>query len=357
MTISHDSSLITLRQQLEAWLDVRALQGSSPKTLETYRAQLRPFIEWCEQRAVHYAPQVSLPLLESWQRYLRSYRKPDGQLYSNNSQRERLGTLRLWFRHLLQRHHILYNPAELLVLPKEEKRLPAQVLSESETEQVLTSLDTQTPMGLRNRAILEILWSSGIRRGELRNLRLNDLDFGRGAVMVRQGKGHKDRVIPIGERALDWVDRYVADARPRLTLRDDSGHLFVTKWGKPISPGMLTQIAAEAIREQAQLDKPGACHLFRHSMATQMLDNGADIRHIQAMLGHEKINTTQIYTRVAIKQLKQVHSQTHPAERAPQTQPDADNHTEPPENGSGRASGESEAKPTSQGTGQPNNPR
>ncbi|OTA19518.1 integrase/recombinase [Xenorhabdus beddingii] len=357
MTTSHDSTLMTLRQQLEAWLDVRALQGSSPKTLETYRAQLRPFIEWCEQRAVHYAPQVSLPLLESWQRYLRSYRKPDGQLYSNNSQRERLGTLRLWFRHLLQRHHILYNPAEHLVLPKEEKRLPAQVLSESETAQVLDSLDTQTPMGLRNRAILEILWSSGIRRMELRQLRRGDIDFERGAVVVNQGKGNKDRVVPVGERALGWLKRYLVHVRPQLAAHYDSGYLFISQKGRPLSLGHLTQIAGKAIREQAKLNKPGACHLFRHSMATQMLDNGADIRHIQAMLGHEKLNTTQVYTRVAIKQLKRVHSQTHPAERDTQTQSESDSHASTPESRSDRARGEPDTEPSPRRTGQPDNPR
>ncbi|WP_047683620.1 site-specific integrase, partial [Xenorhabdus sp. NBAII XenSa04] len=170
MITSHDNALITLRQQLLAYLDTQAAQGKSPRTLESYRERLLPFVDWCEQRTVQYPAQVTLVLLESWQRYLRGYRKADGQPYSNNSQRDRLGTLRLWFRWLLQRHHILYNPAEQLVLPKEEKRLPAQILSERETTQVLDSLDDQSLLGLRNRVILEILWSSGIRRMELRQL-------------------------------------------------------------------------------------------------------------------------------------------------------------------------------------------
>ncbi|MBC8955084.1 integrase/recombinase [Xenorhabdus sp. PB62.4] len=163
--------------------------------------------------------------------------------------------------------------------------------------------------------------------------------------------------MPIGERALGWLTRYLVQVRPQLAAHYDSGYLFISQKGRPLSLGHLTQIAGKAIRHQAQLDKPGACHLFRHSMATQMLDNGADIRHIQAMLGHEKLNTTQVYTRVAIKQLRQVHSQTHPAERVPQTQPDADNHTEPPKSSSGGASGEPDTDPKPQRTGQPDNPR
>ncbi|MDX7993277.1 tyrosine-type recombinase/integrase, partial [Xenorhabdus littoralis] len=122
-------------------------------------------------------------------------------------------------------------------------------------------------------------------------------------IVVRQGKGRKDRVVPIGERALSWVNRYLADVRPRLAWKYDSGYLFITIKGQPLARSTVTLMAGKAIREQARLNKPGACHLFRHSMATQMLENGADTRHIQAILGHEKLETTQIYTRVAIGHL------------------------------------------------------
>ncbi|WP_145956671.1 tyrosine-type recombinase/integrase, partial [Xenorhabdus budapestensis] len=222
---------------------------------------------------------------------------------------------------------------------------------------VLDSLDDPSVLGLRNRVMLEVLWSSGIRRMELRQLRRGDIDVERGAVVINQGKGNKDRVVPIGERALSWLKRYLVHVRPQLAEVYDSGYLFISQKGRPLSPGHLTHIAGKAIRQQARLDKPGACHLFRHSMATQMLDNGADIRHIQAMLGHEKLNTTQVYTRVAIKQLKQVHSQTHPAERNTQTQPEADSHTEPPKSSSGGASGEPDTDPKPQRSGQPDLPR
>ncbi|MEQ2027535.1 site-specific tyrosine recombinase XerC [Xenorhabdus szentirmaii] len=365
MTDTHNNppnpALPTLRQQLEAYLDTQAAQGKSPRTLDSYRERLLPFVDWCEQRSVGYAAQVTLVLLESWQRYLRAYRKADGQTYTTNGQRERLSTLRLWFRWLLQRHRILYNPVEQLVLPKEEKRLPAQILSERETVQVLDSLADGSVLGLRNRVMLEVLWSSGIRRMELRQLKLGDIDVERGAVVIRQGKGNKDRMVPIGERALGWLARYLTSVRPELAAQHDSGYLFISQKGRPLSLGHLTQIAGQTIRQQARLNKPGACHLFRHSMATQMLDNGADIRHIQAMLGHEKLDTTQLYTRVAIGQLKKVHQQTHPAERAGDGHPDRlppDADTEPPANQAGHgvaASAASNCQPR-QG-GQPGRPR
>ncbi|OTA14082.1 integrase/recombinase [Xenorhabdus vietnamensis] len=353
MPNTHDFTVMTLRQQLDNWLETLTAQGKSPQTRLAYRAYLVPFVDWCEQRAVCTAPQVSLSVLESWQRYLRAYRKADGQPYRNNGQRERLNALRLWFRALLHRHQILYNPADQLVLPKKEKRLPAQVMNVAEIGQVLDSLDCGTLHGFRNRVMLEVLWSSGIRRMELANLHLGDIDSGRGVLCVRQGKGQKDRVVPIGRRALGWLTRYLAQVRPRLAAHRDSGYLFISDRGRGLSCDYLSQLVGKVIREQAQLDKPGACHLFRHSMATQMLDNGADTRHIQAILGHERLETTQIYTRVAIGHLKTVHQQTHPAER----DNPANGSVSAAESHSGRARGASGGEPKPRRTGQSARPR
>ena len=304
-----------LHQHLDAYLlHLRAGQYSV-RTCEAYEERLRPFIHWCGLRSVQYPAQVSLAVLEAYQRYLGQYRRQNGRYLAINSQRNRLLTIRQWFRWLLQRHVILYSPAEMLTLPKEVRSRPSGVMSEQETTQVLRASDNGTPLGLRNRAILETFWSSGIRRMELSRLRLGDADLSRGVLRVNQGKGRKDRVVPLGERAVIWITRYLSDVRPRLAQRADSGHLFLTIKGGPMSRAVLTQLAGKAIRENARLKKAGACHLFRHSMATQMLDNGADIRHIQAILGHEKLDTTQVYTRVAIGQLQKVHRSAHPGNR------------------------------------------
>ncbi|WP_168386371.1 site-specific tyrosine recombinase XerC [Erwinia amylovora] len=305
----------TLRRLAESWLSHLAAAGRSPRTVQGYGERVRAFLAWCEPRGITYAPQVSLAVLESYQRWLQSYRRADGRHLAVNGQLHLLSAIRMLLRWLLQRHHILYNPAELLAMPKEERRLPAQVFSEAETRRVLQSLDAGTPPGLRNRAILELLWSTGIRRTELANLLLSDVDAVRGVVNVRRGKGGRDRVVPVGHTALMWLGRYLKDVRPRLAQRFDSGHLFISHKGTGLAHGTLTAMAGRAIRSGAQLKKAGACHIFRHSMATQMLENGADTRHIQAILGHEKLETTQIYTRVAIGHLQSVHAQTHPAEK------------------------------------------
>ncbi|TYL40776.1 site-specific tyrosine recombinase XerC [Dickeya sp. ws52] len=305
----------TLRQHTGHYLEHLSAAGYSSRTQESYRERLLPFVAWCEDRGLNHAPQVSLAVLEGYQRWLRGYRKADGHPLTAGSQLGRLTAIRMLFRWLLTRHVILYNPADMLTLPKEEKRLPAQVLSVEETGGVLQSVESGTVLGLRNRVILEVLWSSGIRRAEAVNLMLSDIDLSRGVMVVRQGKGNKDRVVPLGERASKWLVRYLNHARPELAKRYDSGHLFISHRGNGLARVTLTQMAGKAIRETGHLDKPGACHVFRHSMATQMLENGADTRHIQAILGHEKLETTQLYTRVAIGHLQKVHEQTHPAER------------------------------------------
>ena len=183
-----------------------------------------------------------------------------------------------------------------------------------EAEQVLEQPDVSDAIGLRDRAIIEVLYSTGIRRMEVLNLCIYDLDIERGTLMVRQGKGKKDRMVPIGERAIAWLERYFNDARPALMVPPDDGTLFLGATGEELSPNRLTQLVRGYV-DAADIGKRGACHIFRHTMATLMLENGADIRYIQEMLGHVELSTTQIYTQVSIRRLKQVHTLTHPGAR------------------------------------------
>jgi integrase/recombinase XerD len=172
-----------------------------------------------------------------------------------------------------------------------------------------------------------VLYSTGIRRMEVIALKLYDLSLDRGVLLVRQGKGKKDRYVPIGERAIAWVQKYIDEARPLLALEPDDMTVFLTAQGEPFSPDHMTSNVKARI-DAAKLGKTGACHLFRHTMATLMHENGADIRFIQETLGHVKLETTQIYTHVSIRTLQQVHATTHPAahlgrnENAPRKTPD-----------------------------------
>jgi integrase/recombinase XerD len=242
---------------------------------------------------------------------LYQYRKKNGEPLTFRTQNMRLRALRAWFRWMARQNHILHNPASELLLPRLENRLPKYILNVEEAEMVLAGPDVATIEGLRDRAILETFYSTGMRRMEVANLKLYDIDRERGTVMIRQGKGKKDRHIPIGERALAWVAKYIAEARTELLGGSDDGTVFLDRMGAAFDRVRLTTLVRGYIRK-AKTGKQGGCHLFRHTVATLMLENGADIRVIQEMLGHAKISTTEMYTRVSIKLLKQVYEATHP---------------------------------------------
>lgn len=282
---------------------------------------LREFARWCLDRSVTRPAEVTKALLERYQRHLFHYRKSDGAPLSFRTQRQRLEVLRSFFRWLTKHNHLAANPASELEMPREERRLP-QTLSAAETEQVLAVPDVATPLGLRDRAILETLYSTGIRRMELGGLKLHDVDRARRIVFVRQGKGRKDRLVPIGERALLWIEKYLAEARPKLVCALDDAWLFLDASGRKWDLKQLSEHVRRLVRA-AELGKPGGgCHLFRHTMATLMLENGADVRFIQQLLGHAKLDTTQIYTHVSIRQLQAVHELTHPAKLTKPEPPD-----------------------------------
>jgi integrase/recombinase XerD len=213
---------------------------------------------------------------------------------------------------MTRQNHILHNPASEIELPRLGRSLPKNIFSAAEVERIMQLCEIEEPIGLRDRAILEALYSTGMRRMEAVELKLYDLQFDRGLILIRQGKGHKDRYVPIGERAIAWLQKYLREGRPQLAIEPDDMTVFLTAQGEPFSRNHLTFVVKERI-DAAKLGKTGSCHLFRHTMATLMHENGADIRHIQALLGHEDIKTTQIYTQVAIRTLQQVHAATHPA--------------------------------------------
>lgn len=284
----------------------------SEKTIENREVYLRYFIIWCDERGITQPSEVTKPLIERYQRYLFLYRKKDGEPLSTRSQHMRIGPVRALFKWLARQNYILYNPASEIELPRLERRLPKHILTISEAETVLNQANINTQTGLRDRAILETLYSCGIRRMELINLNLYDIDADRGTVMIRQGKGKKDRMIPIGDRALKWIEKYRDEVRPELASAGDEGVLFLTNLGEAFTANRLTQMVREYV-QSADIGKKGACHLFRHTMATLLLENGADVRFIQAMLGHVSLETTQVYTQVSIRKLKEIHTMMHPA--------------------------------------------
>ncbi len=296
-------------QQYQTWAETRQ---ATARTLQTREEGLMDFLRWCDERGLFYPSEVTRPILERYQRMLFLYCKSNGEPLSVRSQRGRLSSVQGYFRWLNKQGLLLSNPAADLELPKEPYRLPKDVLSAEEVERVMAVPDTRTVAGLRDRAMLEVLYSTGMRRMELCALDLWSINAERGTVTIRCGKGNKERLIPIGRRALGWVRRYQAEGREELLYGKNSRVLFLANDGEGFSPGGLTHHVGRYIRLSGVREN-GSCHLFRHTMATLMLENGADTRWIQTMLGHANISTTQIYTRVSIRALKEIHTATHPA--------------------------------------------
>lgn len=283
----------------------------APGTLQNRTIAVKAFLAWCGERSMDQATQITRPVLERYRRHLFYHEQRTGQPLSLATQRNRLHGIKRFCKWLAAEYYLPHNPASELAMPRPHKRLPRAILTHEEVEAVIRQTHKKGEIGIRDRAIIETFYASGIRRNELVNLSIYDIDTEQHTLMIREGKGKKDRLLPIGERACQWVGKYLTDIRPELITRLDETVLFLTDYGEPFIKGRLTPLIKTYLK-QAGIDKPGACHLFRHTMATQMLDNGADLRFIQAMLGHADISTTTIYTQVSIKKLREVYDRTHP---------------------------------------------
>lgn len=288
------------------------VRGYSEETFIRRENDLRRFIHWCDERSLSHPNEITKPILEAYQRYLHYYRQErNGKPLSASSQNRYLSNVKQFFKWLARENHLLYNPASELEIIKPVPSLPS-VLSEAAITALMEQPDIGTASGLRDRAILELLYSTGLRRSELCRLKLGEIDLGRKTLYVRKGKGNKDRLLPIGERAAYWLRRYLHDVRDQLLLSVSEEHLFLNDYGNAFRDNKLGDKVKRYMRN-AGIETPGSCHLLRHAMATHMMENGADVRFVQAMLGHADLNSTQIYTHVSIRKLQEVHAETHPA--------------------------------------------
>jgi integrase/recombinase XerD len=320
---------------LACYLEALSVTGYSASTVDGRRSTLAAFIAWCGERGIGEPSAVTPAAVSRYQRHLYHYREPDGlrpgrgrgrkpgQPLTLATQRNRLTALKVFCRWLVRERWIAYNPASELDLPRVPPRLPGAILTAAEIERVLRHTAIFGDRGVRDRAVIETLYATGIRRMELAQLRLYDVDALSRTLIVRQGKGGKGRVLPIHAHALHWIDRYLVEIRPGLLIDANETTLFLNDHGQSFRGGQLTEKIKDYFLA-CGIDKPGACHLFRHTMATRMLENGADLRYIQDMLGHADISTTTLYTRVSISALRTVYERTHPGRSMPPRDADAD---------------------------------
>jgi integrase/recombinase XerD len=304
------------------YLQHLALANYSITSIKVRRNHLLAFIQFCQQRGITTIDLLSTELLERYHRYLASKQHHTGPL-SVAYIHQQLLSIKLWCYFLTDKKILPFNIAQKLELPRFKKHIPTQVLTTQEVLLILQQPDVRSPLGIRDRAILEVLYSTGMRKQELLDLRLQDIHWQQETVFIVKGKGNKQRRIPIGKSALAWIEKYVTQVRPMLIGNLDHNRLFINSLGLPVSRTALGELVLKYFKA-AGITKKGSCLLFRHTLATTMLDHGADIRYIQQILGHSSLQATQIYTKVSIRQLKQVHTQTHPAKLKSLTPPDSE---------------------------------
>lgn len=301
-----------LSTSVERYLYELKLKNYAERTLIGETSILGMFARYCDERGVSKASELTEETVGGFRSYLYHYRNPlSGKTLAFATQAGRLISVRTFCRWLTKSKIVLTDPSLDLQIPKVPRRKLANVLTYDEVFALLNIPDVSTPYGIRDRAIIETFFSTAIRASELGNLQLSDIVADRKLVQVNAGKGNKDRLAPISSSALNWVNKYVTEVRPLLANGVNGHWLFIGQRGKPLSRVMLALIVRTSMKE-AGISKRGACHILRHTAATLMLENGADLRSLQTYLGHERLATTEIYTHLTLGKLKEVHEKTHP---------------------------------------------
>ncbi len=284
-------------------LHVRVEKGLSPNTVSAYKRDLMKFHEFSKKHIKSLEAVIADDLVDFLAGLYR-------QNLESKTVARHLVTLRNFFRFAQIQEFISADPSMTLESPKIRRSLPGYLRLE-EVERLLTQADLSTPYGLRDRAMLEVLYSTGLRVSELVSLRISDLDSKVGCVRCI-GKGDKERIVPVGRKALAIVDKYLREARPVLMGSAATNFsVFVNRRGRQLSRVGVWKILS-AYGRQAGLRIPLTPHMLRHSFATHLLERGADLRSVQMMLGHSDISTTQIYTHVVEERLKQIYKAHHP---------------------------------------------
>ncbi|MGH9365880.1 MAG: tyrosine-type recombinase/integrase [Thermoanaerobaculia bacterium] len=316
-SVAHTSSPVPseLAHLVEEYLADSLAKGRTRGTVAYRRVYLGQLLTWLEQRGVTRARLVTPRLLGEYLVHLKArvtdYNRAQPSPLSVKTLAAEVSVLRSFFRHLAVRRVLLFDPAEGLRLGDPAQPLPKEILTEADVCVLLAAPGTDT-LGLRDRAILETLYSSGLRRAELCGLDLYDLDVASGLVRVRGGKGGRDRIVPIGREALAAIRRYLAEARLALVRRPKEPALFLAAVTHQRLGLKTMNLIVRSRAEAAGIGRRVTPHVLRHTCATHLLRGGADIRHVQAILGHASVATTQIYTRVAVEDLVAVHARHHP---------------------------------------------
>lgn len=284
------------------------VRGFAPRTCENYRYRMRLFLDYLTSCSISKFSELTQDVILGYQAHAHERRGLYGQRTTHNTQAHELAVVQRFCSFLVRRGLILADPSRDLELPRSERRLPRSILTTREAVRFLNAIDTKTALGVRDRAIFETLYSTAMRVGELVALTPGDMNLEEGYALIRRGKGGKARLVPLGRIAARWIQRYCQTVRAAAS---PDAPLFLSCRGRPMKRATLSILVRHWTRV-AGLKKRITCHSWRHTCATHLLQRRASLRHIQELLGHEKLSTTQVYTRVSILDLKRVHRKYHP---------------------------------------------
>ena len=309
----------TFEESLARYAEYLAARNYSPTTIHRYLDDLKKFTQYLlNEKGIERVQDVTTQVLKDYQNRIYSQKRiKDGNPLSLSMKSLKIIALKSFFLFLQKKSYILYNPASDLDIPKQRKDRLREVLKEREIQKILEAAKEKAPLGIRDRAILELFYSTGIRNTELRELTLGDIDLEKQELRVRHGKGYfgeKERVLPVGRLAVAWIEEYLKNARPHLKRYAQTNHLFLTFTGKKLTIEVPDKIVKKYAK-LAGIKKKVRTHILRHTFATHLLRHGADIRHVQAMLGHESLDSTKVYTKIEISDLKRIYKKTHPREK------------------------------------------
>ena len=297
-----DEALVEFR----AWLRARHYR---PASLTSYTEMLRPFWTWCAQEQITDLRTLTRPALERYAAHVMA------MPVSRPTQALRLRALKRLFASLVEGNHLLLDPAAGLRDPEAGHRLPRPILTQAEVRRLLAQPNTSLRHGIRDRALLELLYATGLRIGEVVALTVHDVDLDAGLCTVRQSKSGRSRVVPLGKEATRWLREYLDHVRPRQNrLAPHHRACFLGHAGRPLTPNTI-RILLRHYTRTAKIGRRVTCHTLRHTCATHLLEAGADLVAIKELLGHRDLSTTQLYTRVRPIEIKSMHQQTHPRER------------------------------------------
>ena len=296
------------------YLTYMAVRNLAAGTIKQHRFYLRRFFEFLDENGVDDVGAITREVVRGYQTHLYEHINRRGESNCASTQNNGLKVVRAFLRFLVGEGLVVGDPSREVAYARQPKRLPRSVLTQVEMKKILHAPNTKAVLGYRDRTILELLYSTGLRKEEANNLLLTDVDYLDGYVRVNSGKGDKDRVVPLGKIACRYLENYVKAVRPSLIRDPCEDHLFLSLRGRRLSRNVIWEIVRRCAT-WSKIMKKVSPHTFRHTCATLMLRNKANIRHIQELLGHASLNTTQVYTSVAITDLKEAQAKCHPREK------------------------------------------